>query len=86
MMEIFTSKQFRVNARDFAKAFLIAILTPVLVLIQNSLDAGQFTFNWKNILMAAIAGGIAYLIKNFFTPGQTVIKTEPTKQPPENGN
>ena len=74
MIKIITSKIFSLNALDFAKAFLVAILTPVLVLLQNSLDAGEFTFHWKPILMAAIGGGLAYLIKNFFTPSQTIIK------------
>ncbi len=74
MIKIITSKIFSLNSLDFAKAFLVAIITPVLVLLQNSLDAGEFTFNWKPILMAAIGGGLAYLIKNFFTPSQTIIK------------
>jgi hypothetical protein len=69
-------KQFSLGWLDVAKALLIAMITPVLVLIQNSIDAGQFSFHWKPILMTAIGGGVAYLIKNFFTPTQTVIKGE----------
>lgn len=74
MAKIKTSKQFAINWMDIAKACLMATLTPVLVLIQNTVDAGVFTFHWKNLLMAAIGGFVAYLIKNFFTPSKIVIK------------
>ena len=72
-----TSKQFSLNFKDIAKAALVAVLTPVLVLVQQSIDAGQLTFDWKHLSMAAIGGGCAYLIKNFLTPSQTV--TTPPK-------
>lgn len=56
------------NWADFGKGLLMAILTPVVVIIQQSLEAGVFTFDWKSIGLGAIAGGVAYLVKNFFTP------------------
>ena len=67
-----TSGLFRLNLMDVAKALLIAVLTPVLVIVQSSLDAGQLTFDWKHMGMAAIGGGVAYLIKNFLTPASVV--------------
>lgn len=72
-----TSKKYRLDLLDIAKALLIAALTPVLVIVQSTLDNGSLTFNWKAIGMAAIAGGLSYLIKNFFTPTQIIIKDEP---------
>lgn len=72
-----TSKQFSLNFKDIAKAALVAVLTPVLVLVQQSIEAGSLTFDWKHLSMAAIGGGVAYLMKNFFTPSQTV--TTPPK-------
>ncbi|MBA3663955.1 MAG: hypothetical protein H0W61_07075 [Bacteroidetes bacterium] len=69
-------KQFSLNKKDLLKAILMAILTPVLVLIQNSLDAGHFDFHWKPLTMAAIGGLVAYLLKNYFAPTRTVIKGE----------
>ena len=56
------------NWRDFGKGLVMAVLTPVVVVIQQSLEAGILTFNWKTIGLGAIAGGVAYLVKNFFTP------------------
>jgi len=55
------------NWSDIAKGFLMAVLTPVFVIVQQSIEAGVFTFDWKTIGLAAIGGGVAYLVKNFFT-------------------
>jgi len=67
-----TSEFMTLNWQDLAKGLVIAALTPVLVIIQQSVDAGSLTLNWKSIAMAAIAGGCAYLLKNLFTPAQVV--------------
>lgn len=56
---------------DIAKGLVVAILTPVFVIVQQSLDAGVLVFEWKSILMAAIAGALGYLTKNFFTAPKT---------------
>lgn len=45
----------------------MAILVPVMYVIQSSLDAGELTFKWKQILIAALSGFLAYILKNFFT-------------------
>ena len=65
------SKFLSLNWADFGKGLLMAILTPALVIIQQSLDLGVFTFEWKSILVASIAGGLAYLTKNFFTSNKS---------------
>lgn len=55
------------NWKDILKGLLMAILTPAAWVIQQSLDAGTFVLNWKQIAMAAVAGGLSYLVKNFLT-------------------
>ena len=55
------------GVKDVLRGLLIAILTPVLVLIQQSIEAGNLVFEWKSLLIAGVGGGLAYLIKNFFT-------------------
>lgn len=55
------------KTRDFLKGLAMAGLVPVFVIIQQSISAGDLTFNWKAIGMAAVAGFIGYLTKNFFT-------------------
>jgi len=66
-----TSNFLSLNWLDLAKGLLMAILTPVVVIIQQSVESGILTFNWKTIGLAAIGGGFAYLVKNFFTPKTT---------------
>lgn len=74
-----TSKRFQLKLSDGVKALLIAIATPVITIIINSLNAGLLTFNWKNILITGLSAGLAYIIKNYLTPAQIVIK-DPTPQ------
>jgi hypothetical protein len=61
------SDLFSLNYKDLLKGLIMAVLTPVLVIIQQSVEIGELTFNWKQIVVASIAGAVAYLIKNFFT-------------------
>ena len=56
------------GVKDFLKGLLMAILTPVFVIAQQSLEAGVLTFDFKTIGIAAAAGAFAYITKNFFTP------------------
>ncbi len=70
---ITTSKQFSLNFKDIAKAALVAIITPVIPIIEQSITAGNITLDWKTIGLAAAGGFFAYLTKNFFTPSQTII-------------
>lgn len=73
-MQTITSKIYSLDKNDLLKGLLMAVVTPCLVIIQASLDSGTITLDWKNIGMAAVGGGVAYLLKNFFTPTQTVTK------------
>jgi hypothetical protein len=67
-----TSSKFSLNVKDFLKGLLVSIGTAALVVIQTSIDAGSFNFDWKQVSIAAVGAGVAYLIKNFFTPAQKV--------------
>lgn len=51
----------------------VAVVTPVVVMVQQSIDAGHLEFNWKALGMAAIGGLLAYVFKKFLTPTQTII-------------
>lgn len=61
-----------VKMSDAQRAFVIAVLTTPLTIIYDTVMATPMvlTFDWKKILGAAIAGGIGYLLKNFFTGQQ----------------
>jgi len=61
------SKKYSINWIDAGKGLLVAAVTSVLYFVQSSFDTGTMQFHWKGVAMAAISGGTAYLIKNFFT-------------------
>jgi hypothetical protein len=75
MQKIVTSKQFSLKLRDFLKGALMAVLVPCLLIVQQSLDKGEFTFNWKAIGMTAVGAFISYLLKNFLDRPKVVITT-----------
>jgi len=78
-----TSNFLSLNWLDLAKGLLMAILTPVVVIIQQSIEAGVFTLDWKSIGLAAFGGGFAYLVKNFFTKPDTQSIGMPKPPKPE---
>ena len=53
--------------RDFLRGLAIAILTPTIAVITDSLESGEWHLNWRLIALSAIAGAGAYLLKNLFT-------------------
>ena len=59
---------------DWLKGLLMAVGTPVLVIIQQSIDKGQLTFNWKVLAMTAAGAGLVYILKNLTTSSVTKLK------------
>lgn len=78
---IITSKQFLLNSRDFIKALLIVVASAVLTYVTEAIQHGIQTFNWHDISQVAMTAGMAYLVKNWLTPSQTVITTLPIVPP-----
>lgn len=61
------STKFTLSTRDWLRGLLMAVAVPALLIIQQSIAAGEMTFNWAAIGMAAVSGLVAYLLKNFLT-------------------
>ena len=85
-MKVRTSKRFAVNLLDIAKGFLVAAITAIVVtcgqIFEVWMTSPTFSINKVDLVMVlkvGIGGGIAYLIKNFFSPAKTVI-TESTPE------
>lgn len=74
MKNAVASKQFSLGWRDILRGLIMAVLTPVVVIIQQSIESGVLTFNWKTIGISALAGGAAYIIKNVFEPAKVILK------------
>lgn len=66
------SPLYTLNWNDALKGLIMAVVTPALFIIQQALENGKFVFNWQQIGMAAVAGGVAYIAKNFFTKADHV--------------
>jgi hypothetical protein len=72
-----TSPLFSLNFKDITKGLLVAIGGAIIAAAENSIQAGgSLNFNWKNIGGVALAAGLSYLGKNFFTPSKTVTRTQ----------
>ncbi len=67
-----TSKFGSIDLRDIAKGLIVAVGGAVITVIQATLSAGSLTFNCSAIGSVALAAGMSYLGKNFFTPAKTV--------------
>lgn len=70
-----TSNLFSVDWQDITKGFVIAVVGAVLTAIQNVVSAGSFDLKWSQIGSVAATAGISYLLKNFFTSSQTIIRS-----------
>ncbi len=77
-----TSEKFSWNQLDFLKSALIFGLTAGVTLIATSVDAGQFPSQVElfTALKVAVLSTVSYLIKQFLSPGYTLVPTE-TKTP-----
>ena len=61
------------NGNDFLKGLLMAVLVPIFTIVQQSLEAGVLTLNFKAICIAAVAGAVGYLTKNLFTASENKV-------------
>jgi hypothetical protein len=64
------SKQFSLKLRDFSRGFIMAVLTPMLYIIQEMIPG----YNLDPIVQAGLSAGISYLIKNFLEPTKVIEK------------
>lgn len=82
MAQISVQKQFSLNVKDALKGLLLAVGTPVLATIYQSLQKGSLTFDWNVIGVTAGSAAVMYLLKNYFTPTQTVITKQAEDEKP----
>ncbi len=67
-----TSPLFTLDWKDLGKGLLVAVGCAVVAALEATLKMGSLTFDWKQIGSVALAAGVAYLGKNFFTKQKTV--------------
>lgn len=71
-----TSKRFSLGISDGLKAFIIAVGTPVLYILQELIPG----WNLHPVLKAAIAATVTYLLKNFLDSGKIVVSNVTPQQ------
>lgn len=61
------SKLGTLKLSDWWRGLIIAVITAPLTIIYQSVMAGNLVFDWKSIGQVALAGILAYLLKNLGT-------------------
>ena len=67
-----TAPLFSLNLKDISKGFILAIMSALVTGLYTCLNAVPPSFPltwaaWQPMVMVAIAAGISYIMKNFFT-------------------
>lgn len=60
----------KLNVFDLSKGLVLAVLTSVLVIVNDTINAGSFLFDWGHIWKTALAAAVAYLLKQLLTNNQ----------------
>lgn len=63
------SNFLNLNAKDFIKGLIVAVLSALIAGVLQLLQAGPFVFDWATfqpIVLTAVSAGLAYLSKNLF--------------------
>jgi len=61
------STLFNLNSTDFLKGLIMAVLSSVITVVYQTVEAGSLVFDWKAIGTMALTSAIAYIMKNLFT-------------------
>jgi hypothetical protein len=77
-MPTITSTFLGLDWKDFAKGALVAILSTVLPIIYDTLNAGSFSLDWKHIGGVGLSAFVAYIMKNLLTGPEVKISVDKT--------
>lgn len=55
------------NSSDFIKGLIMAVLSSVITVVYQTVEAGSIVFDWKAIGTIALTTALAYIMKNLFT-------------------
>lgn len=78
-MKTIISKQFSLQTRDFVRGLIMAVGTPVLSIVYETLTKEDPVFNWPQLAKIGLAAGVMYLSKNFVEPTKQIkVETKPS--------
>jgi hypothetical protein len=55
------------NTNDFIKGLVMAVLSTVITVVYQTVEAGSLVFDWKSIGTMALTTALAYIMKNLLT-------------------
>lgn len=55
------------NSSDFIKGLIMAVLSSVITVVYQTVEAESIVFDWKAIGTIALTTALAYIMKNLFT-------------------
>lgn len=73
------SDRFKLNIQDWIKGLVMSVGGAVFAVVESSIDAGIFVFDWTNIWHVALAAGVVYIGKQFLTGQPKVVEIDSTK-------
>ncbi len=56
-----------VKMSDWQRALIVAIFSAPLGILYDWATITNYEFSWNGLIKGAVAGGVGYLLKNFFT-------------------
>lgn len=75
--------RYKLSWKDFFKGLLLAVLTPVVFALEQSLDAGDVVINWHHIWKIALGSFLVYICKNYMTDDVKAAEKTLAKQAPD---
>lgn len=67
------------NAQDFLKGLLMAVLGAVVAVVGPAIETQTFVFNWTIIWHTAAATAFSYLTYRFVSPTPKIVQIDPSK-------
>lgn len=75
------SQFFSLNTRDYLRGLIVSVLSAVVTIMYQSVQAGNFVFDFKSIAKVALAAALGYIVKNLVTNSQDqFLKKEPAPE------
>lgn len=78
MEKVKIDKQFALKAKDFLKGAYVSVIAPIVLVVLEQLQVGNFNLDWKALGALALSTFVGYLLKNYFAPTAVVIE-QPTQ-------
>ncbi len=67
MEKVTVDKQFSLRANDFLKGMYVSVIAPIILLILEQFQIGNFSLDWKGLGTLAVTTFFGYLLKNYFS-------------------